>query len=173
MRMLDKVVHARLIQEIDEVARMAGVPRRYIENGAKDILSDSEIKWLRGLRTHHVTGQFGGVFEGRQHVNEMMAMIGALTRNFIFAQLVTLNDLVEMLRENEPINATVLFVPSFHRASSKGGVTPFQTNLLWGLLEDRMMMERQTVIGVQSIAQMRVDYGAHFGDLISNHYTVI
>lgn len=170
MNILDPEKHARLIEEIDDIARMAGIPKRYIENSATDICSKEELGWLKGIRTHHESGQFGLCFEGGDYAPTMMAMCGALTRNFILAQMMTLNNLLDSLRVNDPVQATVLFVPSFHRNAAKGAVTPFQVNLLWNLLEERMLSERQTVIGVQSIAQMKIDYGSHFADLVTNHY---
>lgn len=173
MSMLDPDRHARLIEELDEVARMAGIPKRYIENSATDICAKDELDWLKGVRKHHEKGQFGLCFNQREHLQEMMAMAGALTRNFILAQVITLPNLLDSLRSNEPITATVLFVPSFHRTASKGSITAYQVNLLWNLLEQRMLDERQTVIGVQSIAQMKIDYGSHFADLVQNHYRVL
>lgn len=173
MSVLDPVLHARLIEEIDDIARTAGIPRRYIEESAVDLLSGDEIEWVTGIRRHHLKGQFGLCFQGRDAMQEMMAIAGVLTRNFILAQVVTLNNLLDMLRTGEPVSATVLLVPSFHRAASKGSITPFQVNLLWSLLEDRLLTERQTVVAVQSIAQLKIDYGSHFADLITNHYRVL
>jgi hypothetical protein len=171
LTILDPEQHRRLIAEIDEISRTAGIPRRFIESSMQGVCDDQEIDWVRGYRHHVEKGVYGYCFEGVDHATKMMSMCGALVRNFIDARLMTLNTLIEMLRTNEPINCSALFVPSFHRTTKQGsGVTPFQINLLWQLLEERMLTERQTVVGVQSIAQMRQDYGQYFGDHLQAHF---
>lgn len=173
MSVLDPVLHARLIEEITEVARAAGIPRKYIEQSMSDWCTDAEVAWVR--RYHHLVdeGVYGLCYVGEPPIERMMAIAGAFTRNFVLAQLVPMGPLLELLRENEPPKASVLLVPSFHRPMKQGGVTAFQQNLLWTLLEARMIAQKQTVIHVQSIAQLGQDYGPHFRHHVENHFEII
>jgi len=173
MSVLDPDHHRRLIEELDDVARVAGVPKRYIERSMSEHCSAEEAAWVRDYRLHAAKGQFGLCYLGSDHTQRMMAMCGAFVRNYIDARLVTLADLIELARTNDVPSASVLLVPSFHREAKQGSVTAFQTNLLWQVLESRMITERLTVIGVQSLALLKNDYGAHFADLVSSHYEVI
>jgi hypothetical protein len=171
---LDPEVHRQLIADLPEIARTAGIPPRYIQTSMTEFCDKPEIDWVRGYHEHVEKGHYGACFVGREHATQMMAMVGALTRNFVLAQLWTLNNLIDMLRTNEPINASVLFLPSFHVETKKGeGLTAFQKNLLWQCLEERMLAEKQTVIGVHSLQLIAQDYGAHFRQLLDNHYEVL
>lgn len=169
---LDPVTHARLIAEIDEVAARAGIPARYIETSMTELCSEAEIDWVRRYPQLTRTGIFGLCYVGESPTQRMMSMAGAFTRNFVLARVATVNEVIEEAKEGRPPSASVLMIPTFHR-SKQGGLTSFQLNTLWSILEQRMIDERQTVIAVQSIAQMKHDYGQHFADLVKNHYEQI
>lgn len=171
---LDPVVHKRLIAEIEEIAREAGIPRRFIESPLSDVCGAQEIEWVKHYRQHVASGNYGLCFAGVDHATKMMAMCGALTRNFVFARVVTVSQVIDELRAGEQPSASALFIPSFHRTTKQGaGVTPFQINLLWQLLESRLLQEKQTIIAIQSMSQLSTDYGQHFRDLVVNHYEVV
>jgi hypothetical protein len=173
MSVLDKHTHARLIAEIDDVARRAGIPRRYIEESMADFCTEQELAWVKGFRTHVSKGTFGLAYVGVEHTHRMMAMCGAFTRNFVLAEVSTLTSLLEELRSGGMPESSVLFIPSMQWSTAKVGLTPLQLNLLWNLLEDRMINEKQTVIGIQSLSDLKAHYGGHFGSLIDNHYEVV
>lgn len=174
MSILDPKVHARLIEEIDDVARAAGIPRRYIETSMSDYCGTEEIEWVKGYHHHVSQGIYGLCYVGETDAAQrMMAMAGAFTRNHVFAQVVTMTALLDMLRDNDPPTASVLMIPSFHRPMKQNGITAYQQNLLWTLLEDRMIADKQTVISVQSIAQLAQDYGPHFRAHVESHMVIV
>lgn len=170
MTVLDPDTHGRLIAEIDEIAREAGVPKKYIEQSMTNWCGDDEIGWVKDYRENPSKGVYGMVYLGNDHTQKMMAVCGAFTRNFILAKLVTMHDLLDRLREGSDVTASVLVIPSFYKSLDKGGLTPYQIGLLWDLLEDRMINEKQTVLGVDSLSKLKSGYGEHFSSLIESHY---
>lgn len=170
MTALDPDIHGRLIAEIDDIARYAGVPRKYIEESMAEFCGDKEIEWVRGYKDHPRQGVFGLAYVGVGSTQRMMAMVGAFTRNFIMARLITMRDIVDLLREGDMPDPSVLVIPSFYTSLAKGALTAYQISLLWDLLEDRMIKERQTVLGIESMSKMKAGYGDHFAQLVENHY---
>lgn len=166
--MLDPVVHNRILEDLDHIAEMAGVPKRYIEGSMTEYCPPDQMEWVKGFKQHAKQGVFGLVLIGPKAAQQMMAITGAFVRNYVDARVLALGPLLDVLKEGVPYDPTVLCVPSFQR----DGMTPFQINLLWGLLEDRMLRDKQTIIGVQSIALLTKSHGSHFGQHLENHFTV-
>lgn len=174
MSVLDPEVHGRLIEEIDTVADYAGIPKRYIEQGMLDVCEPEEVDYVRCYPKNAENGIFGMCYVGVSHLERMMYVTGCFTRNFILAQVIPLTTVLEMLKEGRPPDPSVLLIPSFHRHVGKNAaLTAYQVSNLWGLLEDRMIRQKQTVVGIDSMSKMKSDYGSYFEDLFRNHYVKV
>lgn len=173
MTILDPKKHQRLIEELHEVSHRAGIPPRYIEQSMTEHCGEAEVDFVRRYPDLIGTSTFGAVVSGAERTQALMAMCGAYTRNFVFAQVTPLSGLLDTLKGGVVPTCSVLLIPSFHRPSTQGSLTAFQIGLLWSLIEGRMMNDQLTVVGVQSIAKMKQDYGAHFADLFANHYEAL
>lgn len=167
MSVLDSTIHARLIEDIDHVSELAGIPKRFIHESMAQYCPEEQVKWVSQFRQQQGSGYYGLCISGMASpAQQMMSITGAFVRNFVDARLISLQSLLEALKNGDPPNATVLLVPSFHRT----GLTSYQINALWSFLEDRMLADLQTVVQVQSIAQIGSEYGKHFRAHLENHF---
>lgn len=168
--MLDPVHHAQLIADLDQIARDAGVPKRYIEDSMGDYGCQAELfEWVKGYKTHAKTGCYGLALIDPDATQKLSAITGAFIRNFVLARMVTLSNLLEEIKEGPVPDPTILVIPSFERP----GITQFQANALWGFLEDRMLRERLTICAVKSTSQVASDFGKAISTLIANHFQTV
>ena len=124
----------------DELASVDGEPSK-----------EPEIEWFKKFNKEK--GEHSGLmFHGSSDVQtRMMALCGALVRNFIDARLVTLGNLVPMKESKEPtvdpLEPTVLLVPNLH-VKTHGGkpLTAWQIQILYDALISRMTLGKQTVV---------------------------
>lgn len=167
---LDPDIHGRIIQDMQHIALDAGVPPRYIETSMVEFCTPEQIEWFTNYRSQLGQGSYGLCFVGSDSaLPQIMSIVGAFTRNFVYAKVLSLQRVFDELKDGGTIDPTILAIPSFHRP----GATEFQKNSLWGLLEDRMLRDRHTIIQVQSLTQLQNDYGKHFRSHIDNHFVVM
>lgn len=176
---LDKEgVHARLIQDMEHICAVAGVPARYVEHSMVGVAQEPEIDWVKNFRQYR--GEFSGlIFEGGSNVEtRMMSICGALVRNFVDARLVSLGSIVPMKDGKEPLidpqEPTVLLVPNLH-VKTHGGkpLTAWQIQVLYDALLARMTSGKQSVFFVESLESVATDFGILFKEHLLSHYKKI
>lgn len=176
---LDKEgVHARLIQDMEHICHTAGIQAKYVEESMVGKAREPEIEWFKKFNKEK-DEHSGLMFHGSSDVQtRMMALCGALVRNFIDARLVTLGNLVPMKESKEPavdpLEPTVLLVPNLH-VKTHGGkpLTAWQIQILYDALISRMTIGKQTVVFVESLEGLGNDYGILFKELLLNNYKQI
>lgn len=173
---LDKEgVHARLIQDMEHICFTAGVAPKFVEHSMVGIAQEPEVEWFKKFNKEK--GEHSGLmFHGGTDVQtRMMALCGALVRNFIDARLVTLASLVPLKESKEasvdPMEPTVLLVPNLH-VKTHGGkpLAAWQIQILYDAMISRMTMNKQTVVFVESLESLGQDYGVLFRELLESHY---
>lgn len=171
---LDRVHHARLVADIDRIARQAGIPRRYIWTPLANNVSAAEQGWVRQFHQHGAAGLCGLLLVGKPDgISHRMASItGALLRNFVDARLVTLQDLLAQARDGSAVNCTCLAVPNF--GMTDGSKLPvWQTAGLLGVLTERFQANRQTVLHVPSLEKAGHEWGAAVRDHLESCFTPV
>lgn len=170
---LDKKVHARLIQDMDHVCFTAGVPRRYVENSMVGVAQERDIDWFKNFRAYKQ--EFSGLVlvGGTDIESRMQALCGALLRNFIDARIMSLRTIVP-IKDGEGTQAlepSVLLVPNLHTKTHGGKpLTAWQVQTLYDTLLTRMSAGKQTVMFVEDMEQLGQDYGVLFKEHLLNHY---
>lgn len=175
---LDEKVHARLIQDLEHICFTAGVAPKFVENSMLGVAKEPEIEWVKKYNTEK--GEHSGLmFHGGTDVQtRMMALCGALVRNFIDARLVTLASVVPLKESREAtvdaMEPTVLLIPNLH-VKTHGGkpLAAWQIQILYDALISRMTLGKQTVVFVESMEGLGLDYGMLFRELLETHYKQI
>ena len=172
---LDNVVHARLISNIDSIAQTAKVPVYMLHKSAKPFLAPKEVEWLAKFRAHKASGKAGLCLmgEGQNVEVKMMAMAAALIRNFIDARVLTMGSLLNDAGEFNPPNPTVMLIPTFCVAYEGKPLATWQCVNIHSMLVERMSEGKMTVLYVASWDMLRKQYGPTMADFVKNNYTVI
>ncbi|QIG76850.1 hypothetical protein EVC30_021 [Rhizobium phage RHph_Y1_11] len=164
---LDPVKHERLIKDIHGFAEDARVPITMIQQSCAIYCTDEELDWLKNFKRHSENNRYGLVVMGLgDPTMEMMAMAGALVRNFIRARFITMTTFLDQDADPDLLDITCLFVANFfnHEAKSET-IQQWKLPAIYDLLVRRASSGKQTVLHVTDYNKMRVAYGA----AISNH----
>lgn len=174
---LDEKVHGRLIADLDRVASVANIPKTMIHRTMKDYCTPEEIDWVRHIRNRggdKVSLAYVGDSGDTPIESRMMAMTGACLRNFIDARLMTLQEVINLLKEDAMPEPTVLMIPNFFIGKDDGGqIASWEVSSLLGLLISRLSAGKVTVLYVQSLKQLEAQYGKPFTTHIKQYFTLI
>lgn len=163
-------VHNRLVMDIENVARAAGIPMHMIWTSATEFCEPEELDYTRHLPSKAADGLYGLVYVGTKHQKpvhmRMMALAGACVRNFINAKVMTLQDVLGALKKDAMPKPTVLLIPNFFVGKEQSGVMPqWQLSAMLGLLLNRQSEGLQTFVYVDDMAKMEAAYG----DMLAVH----
>ena len=169
-------VHGRLVADIDRIATEAGIQPYWISRPLAATCSEVEVEWVRGYRQHAAAGRSGLMLLGKwldpDPETRMSALTGALTRNFVAAQLMPLNALLASANNGDVPVVSCLLVPNFFVVQTKGGVPPWRVQVLLDTLLSRHAAGRQTVLYVSDLAGLTSEYGDAVRRHIEAHYAV-
>lgn len=163
-------VHSRLVEELDRVAREAGITVQDI-TGHHYHLTDIERSYLLDFRRASAGGKLGLIYVG-QHDPAVLyrgrSICGALIRNFVPARLIAREELVERLFSSERgPTADCVVVPDFHY-----GEAPVATRrALASWIAGRIARGGQTVLGVPSTKALK-DVFTDDAAVYLNHFTI-
>lgn len=164
---LDKTKHGRLVLDIDQYAKRAGIAPECIWTSAKDNLSPQEVKYLQKclMLAHQDTP--GLVYSGDGDVSwRFCLMVGALIRAFVDARSMTAMEVVDQITHGDHPEATVLFVPNFFSAVEFGKFDMRRASALGDMLVYRAAHHLPTVIKVDSLSGVSDRFGSHVGGII-------
>lgn len=172
---LDREVHARLIVDLDQIARGAHVPKNLIHTPLATYCSEAEVDYVRRWPTHAGAGIAGLAIVGRKAETpvpmRMMAMAGACLRNFIDAKVMTVQEVLACLKKGAMPTPTALFIPNFYVGKEQGGnLGSWQVAELLGLLMERQASQQQTIVYVEDLTDMAVHYGEMFKAHVEHHF---
>lgn len=167
-------VHMRLVQDIDRIANVAGIPKKMVWSKMDGILTDTEQRWLTKIRHYRDRGSAGLLITGKSKVSpedKFMLMAGVLLRNFIDARMTVVQDVITRLDNNEKCDSTVLLIPNFFINKAQGGQIPsWKISSLMGLLIKRFSQNNMTVLYVQDMEELKKEYGEPLYNHLKKHY---
>lgn len=164
--------HWRMVQNISFYAENAGIPEYFIYNSAIDILSPNEKAYLSGFNAQNGEGVSGAYYEGSgDFIDKMYSMIGLLTRNFIDAKFLTLQDLIKALASGKPPKNKLVCIPNFALDKDQGGnVAPWELAKVLGWVLDAHSQGRQVIIYVDDLNYINQQFGSVLRNHIDNHF---
>lgn len=105
--------------------------------------------------------------------DKMMAIAGACLRNYIDARVLTVQNVLQMLKNNTMPDCTVCLVPNFCMSNMDNkSVAPWEAAALLGWLYSRMAKNLKTVLYVGSMTSLEVSYGAAMLKHVKAHYAI-
>lgn len=171
---LDDVKHARLIKDIDHIAETANIPAHVIHRSAVGFINSVETDWLRHFNAYRQQGRAGLVIAGEIDSPElkMMAITGALVRNFIDARFVTLNSLLTLAEDGDTPEPTVLVISNLYTTTTKArtALQAFKIQSIYDILLRRMALNKPTVMYIENLEMCESAYGQLFTRHLKNHY---
>lgn len=172
---LDPVRHQRLIANLPHVAETANVPQHMIRQSSKPYLAKEELDWLLNFRTYREKGQ-GLVITGVQSIApdmKMMAIAGALLRNFIDARVMPLLQVIQACESDEMPAPSVLLIPNLFVRSVGKAQPDWKVQMVYDLLLQRVVAQKPTVAYVEDFAGLEQTYGVLFGQHLQHHYKLL
>jgi hypothetical protein len=177
VEVINKIVHQKILADMERVRETANVPEKFIRNSMKSYCHDevtdtdfSEIEWVRQFNFHRRAGSGGLAMIGTPHAQtRCMAITGTLVRNFIDARIMSLNMLVENpAGAREP---TVLVVPNLY-VHSLGGkqLTAWQAQTVYDVFLTRLTSNKPCVVYIENAVGFKDAYGAVFAEHINTHF---
>ena len=176
---LQREHHDRLVADLDNFARDAGIQPRWIYEPLPKTVSADEIDYLRRFRRHIASGDVAGLCltrkSGIKSIDQhMSALAGCLVRNFVRARVMTLGAVLDHLAAKDMPDLTCLLVPNFFHSAAEGGtIASWQVSALHDLLVARAAAGLQTILYASDLNLLGKEYGLALKGLIDAHYVKI
>lgn len=169
-------VHGRLVADLDNYARDAGIQAHWICDPLPE-LSDAEMSYLKQFRQHAASGDLAGMIYSSPKVKAdqlFSALAGALVRNFIRARVMTLGTALEHLASHTMPELDCVLIPNFYAPFNDGGhIAAWQVNAIYDFLVQRQVEGLQTILYATGKQQLAKEYGAPLNRLLTEHYISI
>lgn len=167
---LDAVVHARLLQDLDHICLTANIPPLYLHQSMAVHCSASEMEWVQNYPLHRLSTLGGLCLTGKNSESRCMAICAALLRNFIDARVVTLNQLVESAGKPDTQSPSVLIVPNLYVTTHGKSLTSWQIQSLYDILLSRYTTNRPTVVYIEDKQGVLNAYGSLLYEHLEQHF---
>ena len=172
---LNKDFHARLLQDIETVATVARVPVSFLHRSMTYYCPKPIVDWVKSYPDYMRDDSGGLCLTGKitDVDTQMRAIAAAFLRNYVDARVINIHALVKP--EEDPENPTVLLIPDFYIKSVTGSIafTNWQLRELYGLLLDRFINRRATILYVQDFTKLKAEYGDAVYELIKAHWQIL
>jgi hypothetical protein len=169
---LDPVIHSRLITDLRNICQTANVLPSYVHSSMASICSATEVDWVRNFRDNQHEGH-GLVLSCKESPEDrMMAIAGALLRNFIDARVMSLTTMLDQREHGVMPDCTVLLVPNLYLRASGKTLPSWRVQVLYDTLLARMTSGKPTVVYVEDMHALESEYGRVFADHLTHHYTL-
>lgn len=172
---LNREYHDRLLADLKRFANKAGIPPEFVWSKMSKYCTDDDMTWVRKMREGKDNGLvYVGTGFDVPVEDKMMAIAGACLRNYIDAQVMSVQEISARLKNDNMPNCTVCLVPNFAMSSlDLASVAPWQAAALLGWLYSRMAKNLKTVLYVGSFNSLDKEYGEAMVKHIKVHYKVI
>lgn len=177
-KVLDRAVHARLLENLDAYAEQANIPSYMVLQSMHTFCGKPEVDYMLHLRRLPQSGIYGMLYKAGENAatvhTRMMALTAACLRNFINARVMTVQDVIAQSKSHKFDQPTVLCLPNFFIRDSQGGkLATWDISVLLGVLYERHSSGLQTVVYVDDMMALGKEYGQVFKDHIENHFFAI
>ena len=166
---LDPYRHKRLIENCEELCRVANVPEGYIDCSMKGFCSDEEIEVVKGFSSMIESGV---VFKDGDDILRKMQLIAAvLLRNYKDARVWTVGDILKRMADGDFSYPTYVLVPNFFISDfDTKGVPEWKIPVLMDWVMNMMIKGKKTCFYIQDFPAMKMVYGKTMAELIENNY---
>lgn len=173
---LDKDRHKRLIEDMPHVCATANVPQHFVHQSMKGVATESDIDWVVNFNAYRSKGLAGLALVGvKSPETRMMAICGALLRNFIDARVLPLNTLLALHEKGVLADPTVMFIPNLYLRSATGsqGLPQWKVHTIYDILLNRFSSGKTTVVFAEDMDALGMAYGQVFKEHLTQNYKVV
>lgn len=170
--------HERLVADLDNFARDAGIQPHWIHSPLPPTVSEEVRDYLRNFKRHQAQGTTAGLcFTRKSHVTPdegLAAIAGCLVRNFVRARVMTLGQVLEASATASLPDLSCLLIPNFfYPATEAGTIATWQVSAILDLLTSRLVQGQQTIIYAHDLNLLDKEYGRALGGLIRQNYSIV
>jgi len=173
---LKKEYHERLVADLDNFARDAGIQQHWIYTPLPDEVTKVEIDYLKNFRRHMAGHTVAGLCYTKKakvdSIEERMAAVaGCLVRNFIRARVMTLGSVLDAIASKSMPELTCILIPNFFNPASDGGqIASWQVNALHDMIVSRHLNGQQTIVYVPDLNTLATEYGTPMRKLLDQYF---
>ena len=176
--LIDESAHEMLLGDLSHWVRQAGIPERYVFSSLHETCDKpAEIDYITSMLDpdeESIGMVYLGKVGGASINDRMMSIAGVCLRNYVNAKVMTVQDVIEALKEGHMPSPTVLLIPNFFLSSDNGGRIPeWQVSGLLGLLYKRQQEGKQTVLYASSMKELESEYGASFTEHLHGKFVPV
>jgi hypothetical protein len=169
--------HQKLVENIERVCSLGRIPALYVYAiPLSKYCDEADCKYVEEFRQWKKKGITGMAYVGDvPHVaDRMMAIAGALTRNYVEAKVMSVQELIQSVKDDSVPTSTCILVPNFYLPKDQGGSIPdWQVSMLMAVLMERFAMGLQTVLYIQDLKKMERDYGRPMVEFVRDHLYIV
>lgn len=171
--------HDRLVADLENFARDAGIQPHWIATPLGEEVSQREVEYLKAFKRHCVEGDVAGLCysskAGLVSIDQRMSLLaGCLVRNFVRARVMTLGDVLDHLHAKSMPDLQCILIPNFFLSAAEGGtIASWQVSALYDFLVSRHVQGQQTIIYASDPGLMAKEYGVAFGRFVGENYKMI
>lgn len=178
--LLNHVFHAPLINKMGHYTRRCGVSPEHVHYSMREFgCQEWEVNYVREYVRHkdnplsHPWEKRSGLIylDEPNLVSRMRGVAGAFMRKYVEARVVTVSGLLHALEYDlDPYDSSVVIIPDFFQGSKAGELFPNQLFDLIGYVSNRIVQNKQTVLGIFHLDRLVDCYGPYVGSLIADNF---
>lgn len=169
---IDKELHKTLLQDLDSVCLMAGIPKALIYESATATLGHKELNWLVSYPEQLIANN-SLLLTGKHDPTadtKMMAMTASMLRNFIDARVIPLNTLLDRAEAGQVPDPRVLLIPNLYVRLHGKTLPSWKIQQVYDILLSRYISGRLTVAYVEDPKALEAEYGLLFWGHLQAHF---
>jgi len=168
-------IHYRLVIDIYDHCAKANVRPEYVVQPLSAFCKATEIDFVTRHRALINEGKAGLAYVGvNDCVTRLQAMCGAFLRNFINAEVRTAQQVIESIKAGTITSPSVMAIPNFFIMKEHGSdVAKWDAGRLQDLLYRRYFARQMTVITIENMKSLTVQYGPGVAQHIQDNFIIV
>lgn len=173
--LLNREYHDRLLLDLPRWSREAGIPPRYVWSKLSEYCLGKDLEWVRAMRDGTTQGLiYTGAEFDMPVEDKMMAIAGCCLRNYMAARVMTVQEIVVLLKNDAMPHTSLILVPNFCMGKDDvDNLAPWQASALLGWLYSRLSRNLKTALYVGDMDHLALVYGKAMARHLRAHYTVV
>ena len=164
--------HSMMIPNLEFYATQAKIPLHYLYSSCKDLITDLDLQYFDNW-VHLIDKKICGAYltkHSERYVERMYCMVAIMLRNLHDAKFLTIQEVVKELKAGGRVDSRFVCVPNFCLPKKQGGdMATWEMSSIVGWLLERQSMGYQTVLYVENLKDVEIQYGTVVKQLLANH----
>jgi hypothetical protein len=134
--------------------------------------NEDEIDWIRSFKRHRIEGKGGLILTGKPtHIDDkIMAIAGAMLRNFMDARVLTVQAIMDHLQDGTMPDPTLVLIPNFVVFGKEKAMPEWRISEMLGWLLKRYAKSKMVIAYVASYAKVEAQWGVMIAEHLQYHF---